>query len=351
MEDLYNSFKNNTDIYSSAIVNAIKAHFTTTSDPISWTTANNFPQDLGLPDGAASVEWQTGTSKFIYKEANINGMGGNELTNYVKPAALFYTVNTPIKVDTKPHAEEYNGTTMTSWSNVVNLYQGGTEVTPSSRAVVLQNPINYAVAQLKTTVVISSTPTTLKANDGTNEAGPVYVDVTKPSGGYSFPVTGILVGGQKNVLWNFTTNTTASPKVVYDPVMTTSSMVATTTESAPNYTLLLETLDNTDQVMAVEFVNDGEDFFGVDDKLIPHGSKFYLVANLKIVPDSPNTTTTNSLTKVFQQDYQTVVKLTIGEYSLSKAYNVIPDLRTPEMELGLSVDLTWNNGMVFNVTF
>ena len=352
MEDLYNSLSGKTDTYSQAVVTEIETYFDPSgTDGFSWKTSNTFPQDLYLPDGAASVNWDDTNSEFVFGAANISSLGGNELTNYVKPAALFYTVNTPLRADSKAHADQYDS--QTSWTNVVSLYGSSSNaVVQSSRAVVLEKPINYAVAQLVTTVAISSTATTLKANDGTDattgSSDPVLVDVTKPSGGYSFTVTGILVGGQKNVLWDFTTNTSATEKVVYDPVMTSSTMTATATgPSAANYTLLLETIADQTQRIAVEFINDGEDFFGINDQLIPHGSKFYLLAEL-----NPETATDkHSRTKVFEQDYKTVVRLTISENSLTKAYNVIPDLRTPKMELGLSVDLHWETGMEFDVTF
>ena len=34
---------------------------------------------------------------------------------------------------------------------------------------------------------------------------------------------------------------------------------------------------------------------------------------------------------------------------LAAAYNTIPDLRTPQLELGLSVDLTWQPGVQFDL--
>ena len=47
------------------------------------------------------------------------------------------------------------------------------------------------------------------------------------------------------------------------------------------------------------------------------------------------------------QDYVTTANLTIS--SLKGAYNVIPDLRTTALELGISVDLLWTPGLVFEV--
>ena len=59
----------------------------------------------------------------------------------------------------------------------------------------------------------------------------------------------------------------------------------------------------------------------------------------------------SSLNSVFKQDYITTAKLTSGEESLKKAYNVIPDLRSPKLEFGLSVDLTWRAGITFEQEF
>ena len=105
--------------------------------------------------------------------------------------------------------------------------------------------------------------------------------------------------------------------------------------------------------IALEFTNTGNDFVGVDNNIIPAGTKFYLVAQLnpaqgKMYADPVATPTLNS---VFTQDYITRVKLTINENSLKSAYNVVPDLRSPKLEFGLSVNLEWQNGLVFEQEF
>ncbi len=94
--------------------------------------------------------------------------------------------------------------------------------------------------------------------------------------------------------------------------------------------------------VAVELENDGADFFGFNDQLIPSGTRFYLVGSLKL-----SDIAAPSRTKVFEQDYKTIANFKIGNLSLTKAYNTIPDLRTPQMELGLAVDLHWTAGLTF----
>ena len=51
--------------------------------------------------------------------------------------------------------------------------------------------------------------------------------------------------------------------------------------------------------------------------------------------------------RVFIQDFTTTANFTIK--SLKNAYVTIPDLRASKLQLGLSVDLTWQSGLTFNV--
>ena len=53
--------------------------------------------------------------------------------------------------------------------------------------------------------------------------------------------------------------------------------------------------------------------------------------------------------KVFKQDFTTIAKLNLKD--LKKAYNTIPDLRTPQLEIGFAVDLTWQDGHVYEIDF
>ena len=51
---------------------------------------------------------------------------------------------------------------------------------------------------------------------------------------------------------------------------------------------------------------------------------------------------------MFFQDHNTIATVTIN--SLKNAYNCVPDLRAPKLELGLSVDLKWEEGLKQDVT-
>lgn len=209
--------------------------------------------------------------------------------------------------------------------------------------------MQYAVGRLDVQARVKSGVTIKDAGSGVSGAAdenpqPVVV----PAAGYT--VTGVLIGGQKQVDWQF------KPKgseefTIYDDKMTTATAATVGTYSAVNHTLALETAQGADASInvAVEFINTGNDFYGKDHKVIPSGSKFYLVAQL--TPSAGSGYAAGTLDSVIKQDYTTVAKLTIDEDALSKAYNMIPDLRSPKLEFGLSVDLKWETGIEFEQDF
>ena len=346
VQNVYNKLTNigttfTATTYTDPVKNKIKEYFTeegtSPDNTLTWTTANTFPNNIGLPDGAVGLSCSSNV--FSFASVVVGGNSQPELNTYVKPASLFYTVNTPIHTSTA--AQEANYSSKSTWAEVVALYSG-TEVESNTRGVVLDNPIQYGVGRMKSQVVLGTTE--LKANDADGNE----VAVTVPAAGY--PVTGILIGSQKNVTWNFEP-TGAAQYTIYDPIQTGGTSVkATTTASAANYTLALQTDKDEEISVVVELVNDGGAFYGENNQLIPTGSKFYLAAKLNPTTGTTYAAGDNTKNRVFCQDVETTVTLTVGATSLKKAYNTIPDLRAAKMELGLSVDLNWTTGLSFNVT-
>jgi hypothetical protein len=51
--------------------------------------------------------------------------------------------------------------------------------------------------------------------------------------------------------------------------------------------------------------------------------------------------------RVFMQDYMTDVTFVLTENSLKYALVAVPDLRSTQISLGLSVDLHWSEGLKF----
>jgi hypothetical protein len=190
-------------------------------------------------------------------------------------------------------------------------------------------------------------------------------------------LTGVLIGGQRAVNWKFDSESSAPDDqyIIYDNIIkscklddnnpgtddgiaVTNSAFANITNTSTvgyNHTLVLQTKKYTaasgedpssgDQTVNVllEFQNNGKAFEGKDGT-IGKGCKFYLLGVLDM---SKLTDSAVKSDYIFQQDYITCANFTIA--SLEKAVNVIPDLRDPQIELGLSVNLTWNTGNTFDI--
>jgi hypothetical protein len=209
----------------------------------------------------------------------------------------------------------------------------------------LKEQVNYGVAQLQTSVKFAAGD--IEDSKSTQET-PNYVTI--PAAG--FQVTGILVGNQKQVGWNFAP-IGSDVYTIYDNVMANAIMAKQADDySDVHYTLVYESQDatsaadqNSDIRVALELVNGNTEFYGVGGQKVPAGATFYLVGELHVGNQYADNAPVKS---VFKQDYITTAKFTIS--SLKNAYNVIPDLATPEMEFGMSVNLSWQTGLNFDVT-
>lgn len=327
-------------------LNAVKS---AVAQALSDLNSNTFPQNYNLPDGAVELLWAENVPSYKTESAVIGNMTLKP-ENICYPASLTYFVNTPLKSTTDKTITWPNGTT--NWGTA--QWSGwGDQVTAQTTGIALKNVINYAVANLVTTVKCKYS--VLEDNAKNMAKEPANRKVIVPTQG--FTVTGILVGGQPNsVDWQLLPATDANrDMMVYDKSIV-SGMAATTTKSSENYTLVLDNrkitstgLNNADDVyIAVEFTNTtGTDFYGADG-LVKAGATFYMVAKLD-ADAATGVSNSDSRKSVFEQDYKTIANLTIG--SLANAYNCIPDLRSTQLQLGLAVDLNWQAGITFDVEF
>lgn len=345
------------------------------SGNLSWNASMSeyyqyFPTKYDLPEGAA--QYKHSSSAFVYVDGPEVGSStapnNNAIAvkNIAYPLPLTYFVNTPLKAldsefknwKTSTADWEADASWDATWDN---------EVKATTRTVALRNNINYGVACLNTKVICTANQ--LVDNNTKNPT-----QVTVPSGG--FKVTGILVGGQpKEVNWQFVDETVTSPArdmVVFDNDVDIQADVANDFTSAKsNYTLVFDNYCTTDLKkkvnVAIELVNESnQEFVGVDGNKVAKGQTFYLVGQLDA--NSPTTsaswpsglptsytnrypvkgsTAGNAIDRVFVQDFTTTAQFKIT--SLKNAYVTIPDLRAANLQLGLSVDLTWQSGLTFNV--
>ncbi len=371
-------------------------------------TLFNVPQGatiLQLEIGTPTVD-ATRTFTYSYKTeiptyAMDGGTGGSfNPLNYCYPAELCYFGNSPVRVTNDPHVTADYPDGVTDWDNDANAkWTGWTKnghILSSTRSVAMQQNINYGTALLKTTVRYGAE--TLQDNNASIQAarrGASEPNKTIPAAAGTFTLTGVLIGGvEPEMGWNYLAKA-ATPQFtsyIYDNDIPSTAIPAYAAgdgaKSLPNYTLLWDNWNapkkGSDQnvvYIALEFVNNsGMDFWGWNN-LIRNGATFYITGRL-----DPDVTTATKLAeygvdaagyktnkalgitswpttyalppydgsgntikerRVFIQDYMTEANFIIGETSLQKALIAVPDLRSTQISLGLSVDLQWQGGLSF----
>lgn len=321
--------------------------------------------------------------------------------NYVYPAELCYFGNSAIRVSDQTKAANYYPDGVTDWDNDdkwTDDWVKDSHVTNTTRSVAMKDNINYGTALLETKVKFGAA--TLQDNYGAlDKRWNNKPEITESNNTIDatadrdhFVLTGVLVGGQEQeVGWNYIAKSTTPGfgNMVYDNVGEIhiphfDSNSATQSTSAANYTLLWDNWEaknkgskQRDVFVALEFVNKGVDFYG-QNNLIRSGATFYIVGKLDpdkrpssltdvtdaayaadkslgitwptnyALPPYDTDGTTIKERRVFMQDYLTSATFVIGENSLQHALVSVPDLRSGQISLGLSVDLNWRTGLVFN---
>lgn len=324
----------------------------------------DFPRDCKLPDGVAKVKFNQNTSSFAFETVTAGTTTqGSNLIDYktvTYPSELAYFVSSPLKTSTTdpkltdlPSYENWLAGTTNAWNGYGDIVQNNT------RFVALQNPVQYGVACLKSSIKYSGTSLEDNAIAKIGSESNNIITVNDKS----FPITGILIGGQPaGVKWDFEPNSSTKPAdfkyTIYDSDMNGGINFTAKPEGTGtlpyNYTLVLDNKDisseNADQSnvnVVIELENNAADFYGADG-LIPKGSKFYLAGTLDLTATSGVQKPGNStVDHVFVKDHTTVANFTIKD--LKKAYNCIPDLRTSKINVGLAVDLSWKSGITFDV--
>lgn len=326
-----------------------------------------FPNDINIPDGAVALTYTD--SKWKY-ESSVTMKEGNKIAydKITYPASLNYFVKTAAMANNEPATTlsptgtfwpkqddwakyDAKNSTTDPWTSLSGWSQG---VKNSTRTIALKEAIQYGVANLKLTIKAK----TNNLDDNASQKGGQVKDQNINVDG-KLKMTGVLVGGQPSeVAWNYEPTTSATfDRTVYDNKMNQSGDnvddegidVPVNTSSVANYTLVLDNKITTGGSQAdvvyvtVELVNNtGVDFYGVDG-MVPKGGKFYLVGQLDMNKAGLDK---KGLDHIFVQDHTTVANLTI--MNLKNAYNNIPDLRSTSVSVGLAVNLTWVDGIVFD---
>ena len=293
------------------------------------TINNSYPRGLYLPDGAAVVRWDGRAFVPVMQTTTLDNI--NSVSRFAYPAALHFYVNSPIKTSNEPvkFNNVYEPNTTTAWSQVLASYTSGDRITSETQAVALRDPVQYAVAQLKVTVKA-------KAQSLSDNTSPTPQSITV--GGSSFPLTGIIVCGQREVGFDFAPkdNSDADVKFIYDSQVTSGSYL-TTSGTQPTTTLVLQSYDGENVNIILEFENASTQPFRCIDGFVYPGTRFYLIGEIDATtgtgtkPDGKN--------RVFTKDYITEVNMQV--VSLAKAYNVLPNILSSNLEIGVMTTPQW----------
>jgi hypothetical protein len=237
----------------------------------------------------------------------------------------------------------YNNSENNTWAKVLENgyeYQDDATVTHNTRSVAIKDPMQYGVARLQVQLLPTASP--LKdAKDNDVEIEELH----------SFPLTGIVVGGQMPVGFDFSPNTSYPVYSESDMMYIYDSQVKTSGASGNEYfylstyenakmtnTLVLQSYDHKKVPVVLEFINNSDkDFYGLDG-IILRGTKFYLAGEIDPAEASSGATAA-TVGRVFTQDYTTTLKMRVT--GLAKAYNVVPNLLSPRLELGIELVSQW----------
>lgn len=345
-----------------------QADFTSKFGNVTDVFLATFPSSFGLPEGVAQLS-VSGEDVFSYKTTNNSLLGSGTISanNYMYPSELMYFDNSALRVnDAEKDANDYpNG--YQNWNT--NAWTGWTigSVVSSTRSVAVKNNINYGVSMLKTAVALDGT--SFQDNRAAVIGAPETNQVLSNTDVEKFTLTGVLIGGQiKQLGWNYLAKTPGTADnwnyVIYDNKIPNDGKIPTVSEKE-NYTLVFDNYNSSigtqsDVYVALEFVNNSEKAFYGKGNVVPVGGTFYLVAKLALgsnaiaswddtyaIPPYDGSGNSTKTTRIFVQDFMTSATFKIGNTSLQNAFVTMPDLRSTQTSLGLSVNLDWQTGLSF----
>jgi hypothetical protein len=305
----------------------------------------HYPAKYDLPDGAAALRWDT--DHFVPQTVTTTLADINSISRFCYPPELFYYANSRIDTSNKDNFQGYQSTynTATDWDGVLTYYENKDAlVTGDTKGIAIQKPLQYAVGRLK--VSLKKVSTTLKDDAGKE------ISLTESS----FPLTGIIICNQHPVGFSFEpvaangAESHAEDHFIYDSQVGTACHLSTTDNQSIPSTLVLQSYDEEEVLIALEFENNsGTDFRGKGGVIYP-GTKFYLMG--KISPKDTNVTAGEDVPesvkqRVFTRDYVTIVNTEVK--SLANAYNVLPNMLGGRLELGVELVPNWIQAKTTNV--
>ncbi|MBQ8462091.1 MAG: hypothetical protein IJ543_06745 [Bacteroidales bacterium] len=290
------------------------------------------PGSFGLPHGAFPLQYREGSKAFGETLNTISGIGTVSHKDFCYPPSLWYYANSRLLTTSDASVVDYYNSATGSWGNILSHY-GASFVMSDSESAAIKDPLQYGVARMSVKIG-KTTSNTLKDFDGNS----VSVNNT------NYPLTGIVIEGQKPVDYSFNPVSSSTDNLyIYDADVyngtSPKAYISYNTNSSNVSVLVLQTEEARDVHFALEFVNNSKTaFYGANSCAVYPGNHFYLVGVLEY--STAQNTTGEDISSVFCQDRVTSVNISVS--NLKNAYTVVPDLREPQLLLGVEAQLNWD---------
>lgn len=269
----------------------------------------DFPTAYGIPEGAVGMWWNGHRFVKLLNGVNISLV---PTPLYCYPPSLWYYANSSIKTSADKKVEEQYKPENSTWGNILSYYTGGSSITPATQSVAIVDQMQYGVGLVEFKMALE----------------------LSAAAAAGCPLTGIIIGEQRDVDFSFSPKSSAQSRFVYDNNV--SGITLSNTASQNVQVLVLPTSSDESVHFALEFQNNTSSSFPCQQGTVQPGCKFYMAGELKPGEGSKPAGTPAS---VFSSDYKTTVNVQIR--NLGKAYNTVPDLRDPQLEIGVSVEMDW----------
>lgn len=276
-------------------------------------TGSNFPVQYGIPEGSFGFWWNG--KEFIRLINGVN-IALVDPAYYCYPPGLWYYANSEVKTSNNENVKKYYVPSNEQWSDILGYYTDGNSVNSFTQSVAIVDQLEYGVSLMELNL----------GNPG--------ADVTSLVGGC--PLTGIIIGEQKDLDFAFTPSTGPS-RYIYDNTVKGINLGQTNNSVQ---TLVLPTPNGTPVHFALEFRNTtGLTRHCQQGDILPW-CKFYVAGVLDPNAESGITQPGGEvLHSVFSRDHKTTVNVTIE--SLRSAYTTIPDFHDPQLEIGVVAEMKW----------
>lgn len=270
---------------------------------------SDFPSGYGIPEGSIGMWWNGHRFVRLFNGVNLSLAPVDE---YAYPPSLWYYANSALKTSKEDNVRNQYKPENSTWGNILSYYTEGTSVTASTRSIAVVDQMQYGVGLMELRFVEP------------------YIEAAAAK---DCPLIGIIIEGQKEVDYSFAPKSSAT-SFIYDNTISGLTLGGT---SQYVQVLVLPTYDDRPVHFALEFRNNTSSSFPCQQGVVRPGCNFYLAGELN--PGEGTKPAQEQISSVFSRDYKTTVYIKVSK--LENAYNTVPDLREPQLEIGVVADMDW----------